>query len=85
MRLRLKPILMTIVGTAIVVPTLLPAQNDAAIEHTLGNHPAVIIFKKWTQPNYISTTAIYPHPASISWFMHDPNARNLAVPVVPGR
>ena len=80
MRIRLKPMLMAIVGAAIVAPTLLPAQDDAASEHTLGAHPAVIIFKKWTKPNYVSTTAVYPHPATIWWYMQDPNAPDHPLP-----
>ena len=83
MRIRLKPMLMAVVGAAIVAPTLLPAQDDATSEHTLGDHPAVIIFRTWTQPGYLSTTAVYPHPASITWYMRDPNAPDHSAPRAP--
>ena len=79
MRIRLKPMLMAIVGAAIVAPTLLPAQDDAASEHTLGDHPAVIIFKKWTLSDYMSGTALYLHPATLWWYMQDPNAPDYPV------
>ena len=80
MRIRLKPMLMAVVGAAIVAPTLLPAQDDATSEHTLGDHPAVIIFKKWNQADYMSRMANYPHPASLRWYSHDPNAPDHPVP-----
>ncbi len=59
----------------IVASTLLPAHDVAANEHTLGDHPAVIVFKKWNQLEYTSRTAIYPHPAAIWWYMQDPNPK----------
>ena len=58
-----------------VALTLLPAHDVAAKEHALGDHPAVIVFKKWNQPEYASRTAIYPHPAAIWWYMQDPNPK----------
>jgi hypothetical protein len=64
----------------IVASTLLPAHDVAAKEHTLGNHPAVIVFKKWNQAEYANRTAIYPHPATIWWYMQDPNAPDHPLP-----
>ena len=78
--MRLKPMLMAIVVAVVVTPTLLPAHDEPASEHTLGDHPAVIVFKKWNQPEYTSRTAVYPHPATIWWYMQDPNAPDYPVP-----
>jgi hypothetical protein len=64
----------------IVASTLLPAHDVAAKEHPLGNHPAVIVFKKWNQAEYANRTAIYPHPATIWWYMQDPNAPDHPLP-----
>ena len=64
----------------IVATIVLPAHAAAESEHPLGDHPAVIVFKKWNQSEYANRTAIYPHPASISWFMKDPNAPDHPLP-----
>jgi hypothetical protein len=65
----------------IVATIVLPAHAAAAeTEHPLGDHPAVIVFKKWTKPEYVSRTAIYPHPATMWWYMQDPNAPDHPLP-----
>lgn len=74
MRTRLKSMLMAFVGVVAVAPTLLLAHDEPAIEHTLGDHPAVIISKKWNRTDYMSRMAVYPHPATIWWYMWEPNA-----------
>lgn len=73
MRTRLKSMLMAIVGAVIVAPTLLLAHDEPASEPTLGDHPAVIIFKKWNKADYMSRNAVYLHPATLWWYMRDPN------------
>ena len=83
LRTLLKSMSMAIVVAVVVAPTLLLAHDEPASEHPLGDHPAVIIFKKWTKPNYMSTTAVYPHPATIWWYMQDPNAPDHLVPRAP--
>lgn len=73
-----------IAALLIVALTLLPAHDVAADvaakEHILGNHPAVIVFKKWNQAEYASRAAIYPHPATIWWYMQDPNTPDHPLP-----
>ena len=59
---------------------LLPSHDVAAKEHAFGDHPAVIVFKKWNQPEYESRAAIYPHPAAIWWYMHDPKTLEHPLP-----
>lgn len=59
----------------IVATIVLPAHAAAESEHPLGDHPAVIVFKKWNQSEYTSRTAVYPHPATIWWYMQDPNPK----------
>ena len=54
--------------------SMLPAHDEPAIEHTLGDHPAVIISKKWNRSDYMSRMAVYLHPATIWWYLQDPNA-----------
>lgn len=80
MRTRLKSMSMAIVVAVVVAPTLLPADDEPASEHTLGDHPAVIISKKWTQSDYMNRTAVYLHPAALWWYMHDPNAPDHPLP-----
>jgi len=74
MRTRLKSMLMAIVGIVAVAPTLLLAYDEPTSEHTLGDHPAVIISKKWNRSDYMSRMAVYLHPATIWWYLQDPNA-----------
>ncbi len=62
-----------LVAAFLIVATLSLPAHAAESEHPLGDHPAVIVFKKWNQPDYLSRTAIYPHPATIWWYMQDPN------------
>lgn len=83
MRTRLKSMLMAIVVAVVVAPTLLPAHDEPASEPTLGDHPAVIIFKKWSQSDYVSRNAVYLHPATLWWYMHDPNAPDHPVHRAP--
>jgi len=64
----------------IVASAFLSARDVAAKEHTLGDHPAVIVFKKWNQSEYASRTAVYPHPATIWWYMQDPRAPGHSLP-----
>jgi hypothetical protein len=80
MSIRLKPMLAAIVATAILAPASLLAHDDAVKEQSLSDHPAVIIFKKWTQSDYVSKSAIYPHPAEIWWYMHDPKTADQPLP-----
>lgn len=60
--------------------SMLPAHDEPASEPTLGDHPAVIIFKKWNQADYVSRNAVYLNPATLWWYMHDPNAPDHPVP-----
>ena len=80
LRTRLKSMSMAIVVAVVVAPTLLPAHDEPASEHPLGDHPAVIISKRWTQSDYMSGTAVYLHPATLWWYMQDPNAPDHPVP-----
>ncbi len=64
-----------LVAAFLIVATILLPAHAAESEHPLGDHPAVIVFKKWNQPEYVSRTAIYPHPATIWWYMQDPNPK----------
>jgi len=64
----------------IVASTLLLANDVVAKEHALGDHPAVIVFKKWNQSEYASRTAIYPHPAAIWWYMQEPKSPGHPLP-----
>ncbi|HXZ96288.1 MAG TPA: hypothetical protein VEG37_04460 [Burkholderiales bacterium] len=76
----LKLLSIAIFGTAVLVPTLLLAHDDAAKEPTLSDHPAVIVSRKWSRPDYMSKLAIYPHPAEIWWYMRDPRTPNHSLP-----
>lgn len=80
MRTRLKFILMVVVGTVIVASSRLQADDGLAKAHTLGDHPAVIIFKTWNKAEYMSVRSIYPHPAAIWWYMQDPNVPDPLLP-----
>jgi hypothetical protein len=75
-------IVVRLLGAAlfIVAAILLPAHDVVAKEHVLGDHPAVIVFKKWNQSEYASRSAIYPHPAAIWWYMQEPKATDHPLP-----
>ena len=75
---------LVVAALLIVASTLLPAHDVAAKEHALGDHPAVIVFKKWNQLEYTSRTAIYPHPATIWWYMQDPQDPKAPDHPLPG-
>ena len=69
-----------LIVASIFLPAHDVAADVAAKEHILGNHPAVIVFKKWNQSEYASRAAIYPHPAAIWWYMQDPNTPDHPLP-----
>ncbi|HMJ49109.1 MAG TPA: hypothetical protein VK440_00855 [Burkholderiales bacterium] len=67
-------------GVAALVPASLLAQDDAAKEPKLSDHPAVIVSRNWTRADYINKLAIYPHPAEIWWYLHDPRTMDHSFP-----